>query len=322
MGIGITSAKDESGYLKVKKVLKNSPAAESGIEVGDHIISLADTDLKTVSNENAQRLMKGEVGTKIKLVYRRNGLDTPLDIIRTDITIPTVEFKMIDTNAMIKISSFDDLTHVQFADTLDKAIKQKATGIIFDLRNCTGDSISSVKSMLNTILPSGDIGTLISNTGKQSTIGTSDKFEINLPMATIINSKTAGTAELFAAALRDYNKANSVGTLTFGKGVLQTLIPLTDGSAINLTTSKFLPPSGEEINGIGIKPDYEVKLTTELEQRFDELLDTEDPQLQKAIEVVHLRYFDYKFNFSAYILNRYFNSAYSIYFLCTSIHKF
>lgn len=287
VGIGITSAKDESGYLKVKKVLKDSAAAKSGIQVGDHIVSIANTDLKAVSNDNSQRLLKGEVGTKVNIVYRRNGVDETVEIIRTDISIPSVELSMNDTNAIIKISTFDDLTYTQFNTVIDKAIKDNATSLIFDLRNCTGDSLNSAKAMLNVLLPFGEMGKIIDNNGKEVSVGLSDKFEINLPMATITNSKTMGSAEFFAATLRDFKKSNSVGTLSYGKGLMQTLIKLTDGSAVNITTSQIFPPSNQPIEGVGVKPDYEVKLSTEQEQRFDELTPEEDSQLQKAIEVVN-----------------------------------
>ncbi len=288
VSIGITTVKDESGYLLVTKVINESPANKSGIQVGDHIISIEDTDLKTVNFTNAERLLKGTVGTKLKLIYRRNGVDTLLDnIIRKDIEVPCVEMELIEKNAYIKILEFNDLTYSQFKQAVDNAIKNGATGLIFDVRNNSGGTLNSVSIMLNMLLPSGDIGTKIDNNGKKTILGKSDKYEINLPMATIVNGKTASASELFVSALRDFNKANSVGTQTYGKGVMQTLIKLTDGSAINITTAHFYPPSGDKIDGVGIKPDYEVKLTTEQEKNFDILTFAEDPQIQKAIEVVN-----------------------------------
>lgn len=287
VGIGITADKDDSGYLKVKKVLAGSPAEVEGVMKGDYIVSIAGNDLKTISNDNAQRLMKGEVGTKVSIVYRRDGVDTTKDIIRTDITVPTVEFKMLEDNAVITILSFDKLTNSHFQDAVDKAVKQDAKAIIFDLRNCSGDSIESVSAMLNTLLPVGEMGTIIDNNGNTTKVGLSDKFEIDLPMATVVNNKTMGVSELFVAALRDFNKANSVGTTTYGKGLLQSVIQLTDGSAINITTKKMLPPSGTDFNEVGVKPDYEVKLSSELESRIDEITEQEDSQLQKAIDVVN-----------------------------------
>lgn len=287
VGIGITAQKDESGYLKIIKVINHSPAQIEGIEVGDYIISIDGNDLKTLTFENAERLMNGAVGTKLSLVYRRNGVDTSRDLIRKDIEVPYVELTMIDSNGYIKISDFNDKTASQFKEAVDNAISKGATGLVFDLRNNGGGTLDSVTTMLNMLLPSGEIGTKIDNNGKKTVLGVSDKYEIDLPMVTIINGKTASASELFVAALRDFKKANSVGTLTYGKGVMQTLIKLTDGSAINITTAHFFPPSGNPIDGIGIKPEYEVKLTTEQEQRFSELTLEQDPQFQKAIEVLN-----------------------------------
>lgn len=287
VGIGVTVSNDESGYLRVKKVLEESPAKLSGIMVDDYIISINDVDLKTISFEESAKLMNGAIGTKLKIVYRRNGVDTPIDVIRKDLQIKYVEWKMIDKNGYIKILDFNDLTYNQFKDAVDNAVRQGATGLIFDIRNNGGGTLKSVTAILNLLLPSGDIGTKIDNNGVTSVLDTSDKYEISLPMVTLINGKTASASELFAAALRDFKKSSLVGTLTYGKGVMQSLIKLTDGSAINVTTAHFFPPSGEPINGVGIKPEYEVKLTPEQEQRLDELDPAEDMQLQKAIEVVN-----------------------------------
>lgn len=286
VGIGIDFTKDETGYILITKIIAESPAEKEGLKVGDYIVSINDTDLKVVTAENIGIALKGEVGTKVKIVFRRDGVDTPKDIIRTDITVPVVEMQMIDSNAYIKIIDFNDTTYVQFKDKVDSAIKKGATGIIFDVRNNGGGTLSSVIAMLDMLLPSGDIATKIDNKGVKTVIGTSDKYEINIPMVTLINGKTASASELFVGALRDYEKASTVGTTTYGKGVMQTLIKLTDGSAINLTTAHFFPPSGQPINDVGIKPDYEVKLSPEQEASFATLTLADDPQVLKAVGVI------------------------------------
>lgn len=286
VGIGIDYTKDETGYILIKKIIPESPAEKEGLKVGDYIVSINDTDLKAVTAENIDIALKGEVGTKVKIVFRSDGVDTTKDIIRTDISVPVVEMQMLESNAYIKIIDFNDTTYIQFKEKIDTAIKNGATGIIFDIRNNGGGTLSSVISMLDMLLPSGDIATKIDNKGVKSVIGTSDKYEINIPMVTLINGKTASASELFAAALRDYKKSSLVGTTTYGKGVMQTLIKLTDGSAINLTTAHFFPPSGQPINDVGVKPDYEVKLTPEQDASFDTLTLDQDPQVLKAIGVI------------------------------------
>jgi len=287
VGIGATIEKDDSGYLKVKKLINKAPADLAGIKENDLIISIDGTDLKTVSYDNAIRLIKGNVGTKINLVYRRDGVDTPIEIIRKDIIVPYVELTMMGKNAYIKITEFNESTPKQFKEAVDKANKDGATGLIFDLRDNGGGTVRACTDMLDLLLPSGKLGTTIDKDGKTKTLATSDRFEIDLPMVTIINEKSASASELFVATLRDFGKANSVGTTSYGKGVMQTLIKLTDGSAISITTAHFFPPSGNAINGVGIKPDYEVKFPAELENNMDSLTKDNDPQISKAIEVIN-----------------------------------
>lgn len=287
VGIGIDYVKDETGYVKIKKVIEGTPAANDGLLVGDYIIAINDTDLKVVTAEKITSSLLGEVGTKIKIAYRRDGVDKTVDIIRTDIQIPVVELQMLDTNGYIKITEFNNNTYSQFKEKVNSAISQGATGLIFDVRNNSNGTLDAAIPMLDTLLPPGMIASQVDNHGVETTIATSDKYEISMPMVTIINSKTASAAELFAAAIKDFGKGSSVGTTTFGKGVIQTLIKLTDGSAINLTTAHFYPPSGNPINGVGVIPDYEVKLTTEQEANFDTLTLEQDPQVAKAVEVVN-----------------------------------
>ncbi|MEG1027091.1 MAG: S41 family peptidase, partial [Oscillospiraceae bacterium] len=249
------------------------------------IISIDNNDIKTMSTENISRALLGEVGTKISLVYRRDGVDTPVDLIRTDIKIPVVELKMIEDNAVIKISEFNDVTYEQFKECVDTAVQNGAKGFIFDVRNNTGGTINSVIKVLDMILPSGEIAKKIDNNGVETVLGTSDRFEIEAPIVTLVNGKTASAAELFVACIRDFEKGNSVGTKTYGKGVIQSLIKLTDGSAINITTAHFLPPSNQEINNVGIIPDYEVPFEGDLSS----IEYTDDVQLLKAIEVVNTK---------------------------------
>ena len=141
--------------------------------------------------------------------------------------------------------------------------------------------------MLNYLLPSGNLGIRVNKDGSQEVLATSDQYEINLPMSVLINAKTGSAAEYFAAALRDFGKASIVGVQSMGKNVIQELKPLTDGSAINITVAYFLTPTGLNIAGTGMKPDFEVKLTAEQEQNFASLTDDTDPQIKKAVEVVN-----------------------------------
>lgn len=285
--IGVTIQKEQTGYVKITKIIKDSPAEQNGMAVGDLIVSINDRDLKTVSLSNVERLLKGEVGTKLTVVYRRDGVDTQKDIQRKDIELQYVDYHLIETNGYIKISEFNDKTYVQFKNAVNDLVRQGADAFVFDLRDNNSDSIEAANSMLNMLLPSGELGTKTDNNGKTTSLGNSDKYELELPMATIINSKTGNAAEYFVAVLRDFKKANSTGTTTYGKAVIQELFKLNDGSAINITVGHFFPPSGTQINGVGIKPDYEVKITPEQEKSVDVMTDENDPQILKALEIVN-----------------------------------
>lgn len=285
--IGVSFTKDQTGYAKVIKLVKESPAELAGIQIGDMIIAVNESDVKNLSASNIERLLKGGIGSKVNVTYRRDGVDTVKEIQRKELDLKYVEGHLIGTNGYVKITEFNSKTYGQFKTAVDKLIRDGADALIFDVRNNNSDSIEAAKSMLNMLLPVGELGTTVNNEGVSQTLGTSDKYELALPMATIINGRTGNAAEYFAATLRDFKKATSTGVTSYGKSVIQEIFKLNDGSAINITTQYLYPPSKVEINGVGIKPDYEVKLTTEQEQAFETLTDETDPQIQKAIEIVN-----------------------------------
>lgn len=148
-----------------------------------------------------------------------------------------------------------------------------------------GGTIDSVVDMLDTLLPEGDLVSATYHDGHTEVLGTSDADEVNLPMVVITNENTASAAELFAQAIKDYNKGRTVGTQTYGKGVMQTIYPLSDGGALSITVAKYNPPKSENFDGVGVKPDYAVQLTAEQQRNFYELDEETDPQLKKALEL-------------------------------------
>ncbi|MEG0571346.1 MAG: S41 family peptidase, partial [Oscillospiraceae bacterium] len=289
VGIGVTIKRDASGYAQVVKVIEGSPAELAGILSGDMITAIDEVDLKTYDFTKVDELIRGNAGTKVKLNIRREGVETLYELARKDIDIKYVTYKLIDKNGYIKINEFNQKTYEQFKNAVDDLIKQGATGLVFDLRDNGGGTLDSATKMLDMLLPQGVIATKTDKSGATSPLATSDKYGVNLPMVTIINGNTASASELFVSALRDFNKATSIGTTTYGKGVMQTLIPLKDGSALSITTASFIPPSGEDFNGVGIKPDNEVKFTPEQEQNFKNgHLELEsDTQFVKAVEVLN-----------------------------------
>ncbi len=287
VGIGISATVDDSKkYIQIAEVYENSPASEAGLQTGDLIVKVDGQDVAEIGYVEAVEMVTGEAGTKVKITYRREGEDKDLELTRKRVEVPSVSYRMIGENGYIQIKDFNTATVNQFDTAVNSCIEQGAKGLVFDLRNNGGGTLDSVGQMLDKLLPKGAIAYQRTKDGKKTEIYTSDAKQVDLPMATLTNGNTASASELFVAALKDYNKAKSVGATTYGKGVMQTRYDLSDGSAIRITTAYFDPPKSENFDGVGIKPDFAVALTPDQEKNFDSLDETSDPQLKKALEVV------------------------------------
>lgn len=287
IGIGMEIVKDSSGYYVVTDVYANSPAEGAGMKRGDLIVSLGGKDLSQVKSAELNDLLYGDSGSTLSLTLRREGEDIPLDVVRRECEITSVYSRMIGEDGYIRISQFNDATVKQFASALASLQSQGAKSLIFDLRDNGGGIIKSAAEILDTLLPEGDIVSGTMKDGQTKVLYTSDANEVDLPMVVITNKNTASAAELFAAAIRDYNKGKLVGQNTYGKGVMQGTYKLTDGSAVEMTIGYFNPPSGQNFQGVGLKPDFESALSSENEKKLYSLTDEQDTQLKKAIEVAN-----------------------------------
>ena len=286
VGIGVSCVKDTEGYARIISVFADSPAEVSGIEKGDQIVKVAGIDVLTSYNE-AINALKGDAGQAVLVTYRRQGEDVEVEITRRKVTVPSVESEMLDGDiAYIKITEFSSATVNQFEAAVGSALDRKAKGIIFDIRNNGGGTVKSAAQMIDIVVPEGPVVHSVDKNGKSKVMYTSDSAEVNLPIVVLTNKNTASAAELFAAALKDYGKAKIVGSNTYGKGVMQEIYSLDDGSALKITTSQFNPPKSENFDGVGIKPDFVVDLSAEQEKIWYELDATNDPQLIKALSVV------------------------------------
>ncbi len=286
VSIGVTLAKDQTGYLKVLSVQEGSPAEQNGIKRGDLLVSVDGTDLKNLSLSRGEQLLKGNVGTKVSVVYRRDGVDTTRELQRITLSDVLVESRMIDQTGYILIREFNSSTISQFKTAIEDLMQQGAVSFVFDVRGNNSDSIYAANDLLSLLLPVGDLGTIVYADGTTRLSGTSDSYSVELPMSVLVDADTGCAAEYFALMLREYEKANVVGVQTMGKSAMQELRPLNDGSAVYITVSHFITPAGADIEGTGVKPDYEVKLSTE-EDSSELLSDETDTQLRKAIETVN-----------------------------------
>lgn len=287
VGIGISAAQDESGYIRVEEVYPDSPAEQAGIQVGSLIIKVNDIDVTADTYSEAINAISGKAGTKLSLVVRNGSEDTEIpEVTRRSIQRPTVYTKMYSTVGYLKITEFNLNTYDQFKKALDEVMANGATSLVFDVRNNYGGSIDSVIKILDLLLPEGDIATATYKDGRTEVLGTSDASCINLPMVVLTNKNTASSSELFTQALRDYGVAKSVGETTYGKGVMQVTEPLKDGSAIRLTIAKCNPPKSPNFDGVGIQPDYEITLTEDQAKMLELVENASDPQLDKALELL------------------------------------
>ena len=286
VGIGVSAVQDPSGYIQIKEVYADSPASIVGLQAGDLIVKVGDLDVNTETYQQAIEAISGEEGSKVTITYRREAEDTTIEVTRRKVEIPTVFSRMIEGNVgYVQVTEFTDSTATQFSNQVDTLIGQGAQALVFDVRNNGGGTLTSVTQMLDKLLPEGDIVSATYKDGTTEVLATSDENEIDLPMVVLTNQGTASAAELFTQALRDYGKAKSVGETTYGKGTMQTVKKLNDGSAVNITIARYLPPSGVSYDGVGIQPDYEVTLTPDMEENLENLDETTDPQLKKAVEV-------------------------------------
>lgn len=277
VGLGLTLAQDESGYIRISEILEDSPATEYGLQEGDMIIVVDGIDVKEAGFETAIDAMRGTEGSEIKLMVRRDGKDKEYTFTRRSIEVTSVTGEMLSNYiGYIKINSFKKNTPQQFIAVLDRLTSNGAKALVFDVRDNGGGLVPALEECLDPLLPEGVVATAEYKNGHTETIVYSDESEINLPMAVIVNENTASAAELFAAALRDFGKASLVGTQTYGKGVMQETTEFDGGGAVVLTVAEYKTANSECYDGIGLKPDFPVENE---EEDFD-------AQYYRALEVL------------------------------------
>ncbi len=276
VGLGITLAEDESGYIRIDSIINNSPAFDSGITEGDIIISVDGMDVKEIGFSGAADAMKGAEGSEVALVIRRDGKDMEYKFTRRAIEMRTVEAQMMSGFiGYIKITGFKENTPEQFIDALEGLTANGAVALVFDVRDNSGGLVSALGECLDPLLPEGIVAVAEYKDGSSETLIYSDSSELTLPMAVLVNENTASAAELFAASLHDFNKAEIVGSKTYGKGVMQSTTELDNGGAIVLTIAKYRTAFSECYDGIGLTPDVQVENDTEgVDSQYDKAVET------------------------------------------------
>ena len=288
-GIGVEISQNMStGIITISRIFEGSPAEEAGLLPGDVIYKIAGQEVTGEDLNKVVSLIKGEEYTTVSVEVARDGQSGYLEfeVERRTIEVPTVESEMLEDNiGYIAITSFDDVTTEQFMTALDTLESQGMEALIVDLRNNGGGLVSSVCAILDRLLPEGLIVYTEDKYGNREEEFSDAENYFDKPMAVLVNGNSASASEIFAGAIKDYGIGTLVGTTTYGKGIVQKIYPLSDGTAVKLTVSKYYTPNGNNIHGTGIEPDVTVELSEDLMYEV-EVPKEEDNQLQAAIEAL------------------------------------
>ncbi|MGN0308289.1 MAG: S41 family peptidase, partial [Lachnospiraceae bacterium] len=282
-GIGAYISKGATDdFCTISGVIRNTPAEEADLRAGDIIYEVDGISAQGMETTEVVALIKGEEGTSVTLTLIREGetdyLHVPVE--RRKIESPTVEWEMLENNiGYILITEFDDVTTDQFAEALAECRGNGMTGLILDLRSNPGGNLSTVCEIARMLLPKGLIVYTEDKNGNRDEYSCDGTHQIDIPLVVLVNGYSASASEILAGAIKDYGVGTIMGTTTFGKGIVQRIISLSDGSAVKLTVSKYYTPNGNDIHEKGIEPDIEVEFDGETYYT-----DGVDNQLEAALE--------------------------------------
>ena len=291
-GIGaVMSQNTETGVITLVQIYKDSPAEKAGLKENDILYKVEGKEVTGKDLSKVVSKVKGEKGTTVELTVLRgeDAKEVTVTATRDTVQAQTIEYKMMDDKiGYIRVSEFDTVTYDQYKEALDDLEKQGMTGLVVDLRNNPGGSLSTVCDMLDLMLPKGLIVYTEDKNGKKTKMKSDEEHQFTKPLAVLVNGNSASASEIFAGAVKDYGLGTIVGTTTYGKGVVQSIRQLSDGSAVKLTIANYYTPKGNSINKTGIRPDVEVELSPELLNQ-EEITHEEDNQLQAALNSLNTK---------------------------------
>ena len=285
IGLDFVKSREDSGYMKVYKVYAESPADIQGIVVDDTITAINGQSTINMSVETAVDMLSGISGESVDITYIHEGTEASATLVHKAYDAPSVSYELYDSYGYIKISNFSAKTASELDYATNNLLSQGAKAMVIDLRNNSDKDFDSAAAAADVLLAEGTTMYAVYNDGERKVLYTSDKNSVTAPVVAITNSGTGYAAEMFATMVKDSAGAKTVGTVTMGKGSLQKMFRLPDGSGVELTIATLSPVSSVEYNGKGIAPDYEKVLETAQEQYFHTLTVETDPQIQRAFEV-------------------------------------
>ncbi len=283
-GVGALMSQDrETGVITVLQVYDGSPAQEAGMRDGDTLYKVEGEEVTGEDLSDVVSKVKGEKGTQVTLTVLRadTGDEEELTITRDTIEAQTVSHEMKENNVgYIRITEFDTVTYEQYKEALEDLGDQGMERLIVDLRSNPGGNLDTVCDILDLMLPEGLIVYTEDKNGEREEYTSDEENQFDKPLVVMMNGYSASASEIFAGAIQDYGLGQIVGTQSYGKGVVQSVFDLQDGTSVKLTIAEYFTPNGRSIDGEGITPDVEV------EYQYDENNPDADNQLEKAMEVV------------------------------------
>lgn len=277
-GIGSVCQLSGEGGVLLVDVYDNGAGYQAGLRSGDRVVNVDGRDITGMELSSAVALIKGDKGTSVTLEVIRGTERLTFSAVRDAVEAKTVSYTLLDNNiGYLSISQFEEVTTKQFKAAVEDLQSQGMKGLVIDIRNNPGGLLDTVVGMLKYMLPDGLIVYTEDKQGNRKEYKGQDNDEFNLPLAVIVNGNSASASEIFAGAIQDYGKGTIIGTQTYGKGIVQTVKPLTDGSAIKFTIAKYFTPKGQDIHGKGVTPDMVVEYDTDADV---------DTQLDAAIKNV------------------------------------
>jgi carboxyl-terminal processing protease len=277
-GIGAVCQLSGEGGVLLVDVYDNGAGYQAGLRSGDRVVNVDGRDITDMELSSAVALIKGDKGTSVTLEVIRGTERLTFSAVRDAVEAKTVSYTLLDNNiGYLSISQFEEVTTKQFKAAVEDLQSQGMKGLVIDIRNNPGGLLDTVVGMLKYMLPDGLIVYTEDKQGNRKEYKGQDNDEFNLPLAVIVNGNSASASEIFAGAIQDYGKGTIIGTQTYGKGIVQTVKPLTDGSAIKFTIAKYFTPKGQDIHGKGVTPDIVVEYGTDADV---------DTQLDAAIKNV------------------------------------
>ena len=281
-GIGAVMSQNlETGVITMVNVYEDSPAEKAGFKNNDILYKVNGKDISTEDISKVVNKIKGEEGTEVTITVLRDGKEYEATATREKLEAHTIEYEMKEDHiGYVRVTEFDMVTYNQFVEAITDLKKQGMKGIIIDLRGNPGGNLSTVCQMLDYILPEGLIVYTEDKDGKREVMTSDEEHKLEMPMTVLVDGRSASASEIFAGAIQDYQLGTLVGTTTYGKGVVQQLFDLKDGTCLKLTIAEYFTPKGRNIHQKGIIPDVEV------EYQYDKNNADADNQLDKAIEVL------------------------------------